>query len=351
MKLKQQLYEKIRSEGKDRKTADAYWGWIRRFLIYAEKKRGVWVHPKDMGRPQVEHFLSYLANVENVAPSTQNQALSALCYLYNVLLEQPLKGVNALRAKKPKIVRQVLDESEIIQLFQELRGLALLAAKLMYASSFRIGEIGRIRMKDISFDRCQINVQESKHGKSRVVGFPKSLHDPVRRQIESVRVLWKHDNADGLNGVSLPYAWGTKSPRSHLDFAWYYLFPADNYSRCPNSGRLLRHHRDMDHIGRQIREATRRAGIPKRITSHCLRHSFITHSLENGVPIHIVQALAGHDSMETTQEYAHLRKDAASAAPSPIDALSHVLANPEIAQANRKRAESSEPPRLRVFAG
>lgn len=348
MSLKKDLYEKIRSEGKERDTAKAYWTWIARFLKFAKQKRGVWVHPKDMGRPQVEKFLSYLANIENVAPSTQNQALAALCYLYNVLLQQPLTGVNAMRAKKPKIVRQVLDQSEILQLFAELRNPALLAAQLMYASSFRIGEIGRIRIKDLSFERCQINVQNSKHGASRVVGFPASLHAAVRRQVESMRVLWKHDVAQGLNGVSLPYAWGKKSPSSHRDFAWWYLFSADNYSRSPHDGRLLRHHRDMGHIGRQIRDAARKAGIPKRITSHCLRHSFVTHSLEGNVPIHIVQALAGHTSMETTQEYAHLRQDAATATPSPIDALGKLLAQPEIAQANRR----DDPPQpLRIYAG
>jgi integron integrase len=350
MKLKQQLYEKIRTEGKDVKTADAYWGWIKRFLLYAQMKRGEWVHPKDMGRPQVEKFLTHLAVDQNVAPSTQNQALAGLCYLYNVLLEKPLENVNALRAKKPQIVRQVLDQSEIVLLFEQLRGPSQLAAKLMYASSFRIGEIGRIRMKDISFERCQINVQESKHGKSRVVGFPESLHEPVRRQVESVRVLWKHDVADGLNGVTLPYAWGKKSPSSHLNFAWWYLFTADNYCIDRESGISLRHHCDMGNIGRNISQAAIKAGIPKRITSHCLRHSWTTHSLEGNVPIHIVQALAGHSSMETTMGYAHLRKDAATATPSPLDALSHLLANPQIA-IDRRKDNEQEPPELRIFAG
>jgi len=351
MTLKQQLYEKIRLEGKDVKTADAYWGWVARFLNYAKLKRGHWVHPKDMGRTQVEKFLTHLAVDQNVAPSTQNQALAGLCYLYNVLLEQPLENVNALRAKKPQLVRQVLDQSEIVQLFAQLRGPSQLAAKLMYASSFRIGEIGRIRMKDISFERCQINVQESKHGKSRVVGFPASLHEPVRRQMESIRVLWQHDVADGLGGVSLPYAWGKKSPSSHLNFAWWYLFTADNYSFDRVSGKSLRHHCDMGNIGRNISQAAIKAGIPKRITSHCLRHSWTTHSLEGNVPIHIVQALAGHSSMETTMGYAHLRKDAATATPSPIDALAHLLANPQVATENRHKNEDGDRPQFRVFAG
>lgn len=336
-------------EGKEKDTADCYWRWVVRFLQFAKQKRGDWVDPMDMGRHQVEVFLTHLAVKENVAPSTQNQALAALCYLYNVVLQKPLENVRAMRAKKPQIERQVLDQSEIIQLFDELSGLSLLAAKLMYASSFRIGEVGRIRIKDLSFERNQILVQDSKHGKSRVVGFPDSLHEPVRRQMESMRVLWKHDCADGLNGVSLPYAWGRKSPSSHLSFAWFYLFASDHYSKCPASGRMLRHHVDMGNIGRNISQAAKRAGIPKRITSHCLRHSWVTHSLEGNVPIHIVQALAGHSSMETTAGYAHLRKDGPSATPSPIDALAQSLAHPAASIARQRENGIEQPPTLRIY--
>lgn len=235
-------------------------------------------------------------------------------------------------------------------LLRELSGRALLATKMMYAAGFRIGELGRLRIKDIDFKRRQINVQNSKHGKSRVVGFPESLHDEVGRQVESMRVLWKHDAAEGLNGVSLPYAWGRKSPRSHLDFAWWYLFAADDYSRCPTSGRLLRHHCDMGNIGRMIGQGARRAGIPKRITAHCLRHSWVTHSLEGNVPAHVVQALAGHDSLETTTGYAHMAKDGPTSAVSPLDTLKQLLANPSMTQAKQPPKEEP-PPQLRIYAG
>jgi integron integrase len=346
MKLEQQLREKIRSQGKADSTADAYWYWIERFLRFAKARRGHWVGPADMGRRQVEIFLSYLANTENVSANTQNQAFSALCYLYRDIVGKPLENVSALRAKRPQTIRDVIYVSEVVRLFDELHGVAKLVAMLMYASSFRIGEVGRLRLKDISFERKQIAIRNSKGEKSRVVGFPECLYVPVQRQVESMTVLWRHDVAQGLNGVSLPKAFGRKSPNAHKEIAWWYLFAADNYSRCPASGRLLRHHIDMGHIGRQIKEAAIRAEIPKRITSHCLRHSFACHSLENGVPIHVVQALMGHDSLETTQGYLHVTKEGVTAAKSPLESL---LANPQVAIDIRN--EQQKKPQLRVFAG
>ena len=346
MRLEERLRRKIRSQGKASSTADAYWYWIERFIHFAREKRGEWVDPVTLGRRQVEIFLSYLANQENVAASTQNQAFAALCYLYREIYEAPLENVAALRAKRPQATRDVVDQSEIVRLFAELRGTAKLSAMLMYASSFRIGEVGRLRIKDISFARKQIVIRNAKGEKSRVVGFPEVLHEAVGRQIESMKVLWRADVAEGLNGVSLPKAFGRKSPGAHLEWAWWYLFAADNYSRCPQSGRLLRHHCDMGHVARQIKQAAIRAEIPKRITSHCLRHSFATHSLENGVPIHIVQALMGHTSIETTEGYLHVTQDGATAAQSPLERL---LANPAMPRSQPLTKSGS--PALRVYAG
>jgi len=229
-----------------------------------------------------------------------------------------------LRAKRPDRIREVLDHSELVALFEKLHGPALLASRMMYASSFRIGEIGRIRIKDISFERKQIAIRGAKGEKDRVVGFPPILHDDVERQMESAKVLWRGDKADGLNGVSLPHAYGRKAGSAHLSWAWWYLLPADNYSRDPDSGRMLRHHRDMGHIARQIKEAAEAAEIPKHVTSHCLRHSFATHSIENGVPIHVVQKLMGHTDISTTETYLHVSKHGATAAESPLPKLEQV---------------------------
>lgn len=345
MKLEEQLRRKVRSQAKADSTADAYWYWTERFLRFAKDKRGQWVDPKEMGKRQVEIFLSHLANNENVSANTQNQAFSALCYLYRHVLVQPLEGVSSLRAKAPQRIRDVLDQSELVALFEGLSGVALLVARMMYASGFRIGEVGRLRIKDLSFERHQIVIHGAKGEKDRLVGFPDSIHDQVRRQIESMEVLWRHDVADGLNGVSLPRAYGRKCPSAHLDFAWWYLFAADSYSKCPASGRLLRHHRDMAHIGRQISYASKRAGIRKKISSHCLRHSFGTHSVESGVPVHFVQKLMGHVDIRTTEGYLHASKDGATAAKSPLESL---LANP---QARQHQRDSEITPSLKIYAG
>lgn len=265
--------------------------------------------------------MSYLANEQNVAANTQNQAFASLCYLYREVLNQPLENVSALRAKRPQRIREVLDVSEIVTLFNTLHGIPKLIAQLMYGCSFRIGEVAEIRMKDICFNRKQIVVRGGKGEKDRVVGFPSVLHEQVRNQIASVKSIWKDDVAQKRNGVSLPKAWGRKSPYSRLDFAWWYLFPSGNYSECPRTKVMYRHHRDMGNVGRHIRNAARKSGIPKRITSHCLRHSFATHSLENGVPIHVIQKILGHNNIETTETYLHVSKDGVSAARSPLEAL------------------------------
>ena len=321
MNLESQLREKIRSQGKAQSTADVYWGWVKKFILFAKSKRGEWVHPKDMGKHQVEIFLSDLANQRNVSPNTQNQAFSALCYLYKHVLNQPLEEVSALRAKAPQHERNVVDQSELVSLFNCLSGVSLLVAKLMYGSGFRIGEVGRIRIKDISFERRQIMIRNSKGNKDRIVGFPVSIHEAVRKQIESMRTLWKSDLANNLNGVSLPHQYGKKASRARLEFPWWYLLTSDNYSRCPDSGNLYRHHRDMGHIAREIKQAALNAGIDKRITSHCLRHSYCTHSLESGVSIHVLQKLMGHSDLATTESYLHVTVDGSTSAKSPLDVL------------------------------
>lgn len=337
------LREKIRSQGKETSTADAYWHWWQRYVNYLRANK---IGKETQAERAVERFLSTLANHGNVSSNTQNQAFSALCYVYRHCLNRPLENVSALRAKAPQRVREVVDQSELLAMFEHLHGPALLCARMMYASSFRIGELAKIRIKDISFERKQITIHAGKGKKDRVVGFPAVLHDAVRRQIESMKILWQNDVAEKLNGVSLPDAWGRKSPRSRLDFAWWYLFAADDYSRCPLDGKLYRHHRCMDHIGRQINQAAIKSGCSKRITSHCLRHSFATHSLENGVPIHVIQKLMGHTDIKTTETYLHVTKDGATAAPSP---LTQLLAQPKMQAPEDERVTGPVP--LKVYRG
>ncbi len=340
--LEYRLWTAIRTQGKSDNTAETYWKAIKAFLIYFKNKHGEWVHPSKLDKHAVESYLTHLATQKNVAARTQNQAFYAICFLYRHVLKTPLEGLAAIRAKQDETVRNVVDESEILAMFEHLEGVSLLTAMLQYGCTLRIGEVGKLRVKDFSFERKQIVVHAGKGKKDRVVPFPESLHEPVRAQIESTRRLWQIDQRDGLNGVSLPYCLGNKIKSAHREFAWYYLLTSESYSRCPQTGVLYRHHRDMDHIGKQITASAKKAGIDKRITSHCLRHSFCTHSLERNVPIHVVSKLMGHNDIRTTEGYAHLTKNGMTAAKSPLEEL---LASPQ------PKPEEKEPFKLRVFAG
>lgn len=334
MKLKERMLNRIRVMGLEDTTFKTYWFWCQRYIRFLRKPDGTWVDPETCGKPEVEQWLSSMVNgKEWVSKRTQNLALQSVCYLYRQIYKKPIEGVNALRAKAPETVREVVDESELRLLFRELRGVGLLASLMMYGcSGLRISDVVNIRIKDISFERCQIHIHSSKGDKSRHVAFPPSLHDLVRAQIESMRVLHADDVRQGLNGVSLPDGFGRKSPKSHLSFAWWYLFASDNYSRCPRSSVLYRHHRDKSHIGRLISQAVERAGIDKRITAHCLRHSFATHANELGVDIRTIQALLGHSDIRTTEGYVHANKDRATASRNPLELM---LANPSMMAGDR----------------
>jgi integron integrase len=322
MTLKEQMLNRIRATGRSEATFSTYWHWCERYLRFVKEKTGAWKHPKECGRDEVEAWLSHLANSKEwVSKNTQNLALQSVCYLYREVLKQPLEGVNALRSSRPENVREVIDQSEIAKLFKALRGVELLAAQMMYGCGLRIGDVVNLRIKDISFERSQIHIHSGKGDKSRYVSFPQCLHELVRKQIASMRVLHTDDVRQGLNGVSLPDGYGRKCKSAHLDFAWWYLFASDNYSRCPRSEKLYRHHRDKSHIGRKIKEASKKAGIDKRVTSHCLRHSWATHSNEIGVDIRTIQVLLGHSDIRTTEIYVHANQHRATASLNPLQIL------------------------------
>jgi integron integrase len=322
--LKEQMLNRIRATGLSNETFKTYWGWCERFFRFVrDENNGSWKHPRQCGRGEVERWLSSMANGKDwVSQNTQNLALQSVLYLYREIIKQPIENVKALRAKRPENVPEVVDQSEILKLFSALRGVEKLVAMMMYGcSGLRIGDAVKIRIKDLSFERKQIHIHSGKGDKSRRVAFPECLHDPVRNQIESMRVLWQDDVRQGLNGVSLPDAFGRKSSSAHLDFSWWYLFASDNYSRCPRTGILYRHHRDKSHLGRLIKEGVARAGIDKRITSHCLRHSAATHANELGVDIRTLQLLMGHVDIRTTEGYIHANKNKATASANPLQLL------------------------------
>lgn len=322
MKLEQQLKERIRAQGKSSNTFKTYWGWCYRFLVFVrDQNGGEWIHPKTIGRVEVEMFLSWLANKQHVSPNTQNIALQSLCYLYREVIRKPLENVNAIRAKRPTRTREVLSVREVALVFGEMSGRELLAAQLMYGCGLRIGEIEKLRIKDISFDRCQLHIRDGKGYKDRLCSFPEVIHESVRRQIESVRRIHADDLKNRRNGISLPFAWRRKSPKSALDFGWYFLFASHKTSHCPETGECLRHHMHRSTISRSLGNAARQSGVHKRVTSHILRHCYATHANESGVSIRSLQELLGHSDIRTTEIYLYVNQNEATSQPSPLTEL------------------------------
>lgn len=350
MKLLEELEQAVRVRGHERSTFETYRHWIISFLTYS-KRNGEWVHPREMGSIDVERWLTHMAVRGDVSENTQNLALQAVLYLYKNVLDMPLEGINALRAKRPKYLPTVLSVDEVARLFAWLDNIPLLVAQLLYAAGLRIGDALSLRVKDIDFDRCQLAIRSSKGKKDRFVSFPEVLHARVEQQLHSSHVCWAHDRDQGYAGVSLPKAFGRKSPKAHQEYNWYYLFPSAGLSRCPESGQLLRHHIDASNITRRIKEAAQKAGIRKRVTSHCLRHSYATHTLESGVDLRTIQKLLGHTDVRTTEIYTHVDSRKATATKSPIEKL---LSDPYLANDLRRQAnrdDDQSPPTLRIFAG
>lgn len=335
-KLHEQFAEKLKAINRKRSTIRNYVGHYLAYMKWVARSRGRFIHPKELGKDDLEAYLSYIANDRAAAPGSQNQAFFALLSFYRVMFGIEFQGVNALRAKKNSSVRVGLSQPEIQNLLEHSTGMGYLVVLLLYSSGMRVRELAKIRLKDFDFDRCQAIVYEGKGGKSRVIQFPELCHDAVRKQMEFVRVLWKADIDDGKNGVSLPHAYGRKCSSAHHELGWYYLFPADGESRDPDSNFFGRHHVHEDTLRDWMAVGIRKCGFMKKYTPHNLRHSYATHMLENGVPIHTVQKLMGHVDIRTTEGYLHLCKAGPTSAKSPIDFL-----NVAVKQRNQEKTVES----------
>jgi integron integrase len=343
MKIQQQMLERIRREGKSRKTFKTYWDWSERFLRFS-KSGGQWVHPDKLGEKDVERWLNHLANREHVAARTQNVALQAVLYLFR-MLDRELKGINACRAKTPERVPTVLSIDEVDRLFARLQGIPLTVAQVMYGSGLRISEAMSLRIKDLDFDRSQIVLRAAKGNKDRVTLFSPLLQDVFRSQMRSASICYEHDKENGFHGVPLPDAFWRKSPSAAKAWGWFWLFPSANLSRSPETNQLLRFHADSGHVARSIKTAAEAAKIAKRVTSHALRHSFATHLNEAGADIRTIQKLLGHSRLETTEIYVHVNQNRATATRSPLE---NVLAG-EVPR--QKEPENTTKPTLKLFAG
>lgn len=315
-RLYDHVIEVLRLHHYSLRTEEAYVGWIRRFLQFHPGR-----HPRNMGSPEVTAFLSHLASQGHVAASTQNQALSALLFLYQKVLQLDLPWLNdVVRAKRPKRLPVVLTRNEVHRVLAELDGLYAVIGRLLYGSGLRLLECLRLRVKDVDFDGRQIIVREGKGDKDRHSLLPDSVAEELRQHLTIVQTAHRHDLGRGLGQVILPCALHRKLPAASTDWVWQFVFPSTTVSRDPRSGLLGRHHLHESAVSREITAAVRRSGIAKRATSHTFRHSFATHLLESGYDIRTIQELLGHASVETTMIYTHVLNKGGRGVQSPLDA-------------------------------
>jgi integron integrase len=305
----------MRRLGLSLRTEEVYVGWVRRFIL-ANAKR----HPRDMGSREVERFLTGLAVHGHVSASTQNQALSALLFLYREVLQQELPWMDGIhRAKRPKRLPVVLSREEVAALLGEMEGVTWLMASLLYGAGLRLMECVRLRVQDVDFVRREITVRQGKGGKDRRTMLPASSAEALQEQMAEARRVHKRDLEAGFGAVWLPDALARKYPGAAREWAWQYVFPASARSTDPRSGVTGRHHLDETVLQRAVKQAVRRAGIDKPATCHTLRHSFATHLIEGGYDIRTVQELLGHKDVATTQIYTHVLNRGGRGVLSPLD--------------------------------
>ena len=301
------------------RTERAYVDWARRYILFHGKR-----HPRELGPGHVNRFLTWLAVSKHVAASTQNQALSALLFLYGEVLRMPLPRDGGLvRAKKPHRLPTVLTREEVARLLSRLDGPERVAAILLYGAGLRLLEVLRLRVKDVDLGLRQIVVRDGKGQKDRITMLPEAARSALELHLEEVRRLHARDLAEGFGRVLLPDALERKAPDASALWAWQWVFPAASRSRDPRTGAVRRHHLHESILQRAVHEAVRAAGLTKPASCHTLRHSFATHLLEDGYDIRTIQELLGHRDVSTTMIYTHVLNNAGGkGVRSPLDRMS-----------------------------
>lgn len=316
-KLVPRLREALRFRRYSLKTEKNYVHWVVRFIHFHGKR-----HPQEMGAVEVTAFLNHLANARRVSASTQNQALSALLFLYREVLEVELPWLDGLvRAKSAKRLPTVLTRSEVQAVLAKLSGTRWLMASLLYGAGLRLNECLSLRVKDVDLSGCKLMVRQGKGNKDRVTLLPRSLVTPLTSHLERVKSMHEADLAQGLGEAPLPSALAGKYPKAGYLWAWQFVFPSVNHCQDPYTGRTVRYHLHEKTLQRAIKEATRLARIGKPVGCHTFRHAFATHLLEAGHNIRVVQQLMGHKDVETTMIYTHVMNSSLAEVRSPVDML------------------------------
>ena len=316
-RLLDQVRDRLRLKHYSLSTEKLYVQWIKRFILFHGKR-----HPADMGAPEIEAFLTHLAVVGQVSASTQNQALSALLFLYKEVLLVDLPWLeNVVRAKRPQRLPVVLTRAEVREILVRMTGVYGLMATLLYGTGMRLMECVRLRVKDVEFTRNEIIIRDGKGGKDRVTMLPEGVKAGLQAHLLKRRALYDDDCRIGMAEVELPDALARKYPNAATSWGWQYVFVSGSYSVDPRSGAERRHHLDGKLLQRAMKRAVQATGITKPATPHTLRHSFATHLLESGYDIRTVQALLGHSDVKTTMVYTHVLNKGGLGVRSPLDQL------------------------------
>jgi len=307
MKVKKKLLDlvrdKIRFKHYSYSTERTYVHWIKHYIFFHNKK-----HPAEMGKYEIEIFLTKLATKDRVSPTTQNQAFSALLFLYKEVLGVDMSqwNIQALRAQERKHIPVVLTKEEVKSVLQNINKEYSLVVHLMYGCGLRMNEAINLRLKDIDFGFDRIYVWDSKSLKDRTIPLPQKLKSKLLEQVEYVTTLHKRDLVSGYGSVFIPYALEKKYPKAKFETKWQFLFPMKNISTDPRTKERRRHHLHPQTLGRNIKVAAQKANLNKRVTSHIFRHSYATHLLQAGIDLRSIQELLGHKSVETTMIYTHV---------------------------------------------
>jgi integron integrase len=316
-KLLDRLREALRSRHYSRRTEQTYCQWVKRFIFFHNVR-----HPKEMAEPEINAFLTYLAVKDRVSASTQNQALSALLFLYRHVIGREVGDLGeVIRARKPTRLPVVMTREEVKAVRANLPGDKWLMASLMYGAGLRLMECLRLRVQDIDFSRNEVLVRDGKGAKDRITMLPASLKAPLQDHLKKVKAVHERDLADGWGRVQLPMALERKYPNALKEWRWQWVFPQEKRWKNAKTGEQGRHHVDESLVQKAVRAAVSRAGLTKRATCHTFRHSFATHLLEGGYDIRTVQELLGHADVKTTMIYTHVLNRGPSGVRSPVDGL------------------------------
>jgi integron integrase len=316
-KLLDRVRNAIRTRHYSRRTEEAYVHWIRRYIVFHKK-----AHPSAMGAVEISAFLTWLAVDRHVSASTQNQALSALLFLYRDVLTIAIGEVpTVVRARTPERLPVVLSREEISALLKHLVGTEHLAVMLLYGAGLRLEECLALRVKDLDFDRHQIVVRQGKGQKDRVTMLPAAARQALTEHLVNVRRIHQADLGHGFGRVVLPFAADRKFPHAATEWRWQFVFPAARICRDPRWGAPSRYHLHESVVQKAVASAAREAGLTKRVGPHTMRHSFATHLLEDGYDIRTVQELLGHRDVRTTMTYLHVIHRGALGVKSPMDRL------------------------------